>query len=381
MRKCTRFVGLDVHKDSIAVAIAEGDKQPELHGTIRHDESSVRRLIKDLTKTGRSSQLVVVYEAGPCGFGLYRLLISLGVYCEVIAPSLVPQRVGDRVKTDRKDAMKLARAARSGDLTPVRVPTPLEEAFRDLVRARETSVKELSRARHRLQKLLLRRDVRVPVKMTAWTTRYKAWLKTIRFEEPMLQSVLEDMRAEVDHQEDRVARLETLIESSVARLDAVLQDTIVAFQALRGVKLLTAATIAIEMGSAARFGSPSEVMSYAGIVPSEYSSGGSQNRGRITKTGNAHLRRILGEAAWAYTRRIAPGRAIRKRRAAVSPEVRIIAEKAEKRLHNRYLTLVLKGKQRNKALIAIARELLGFVWAIGVHVSSQHEQRLAKNVA
>lgn len=378
MKNLTRFVGLDVHKETIAVAIAEGDKQPESRGTIQHDETSVRRLVRELTKGSPATTLRIVYEAGPCGFGLYRLLVSMGVSCEVIAPSLVPQRPGDRVKTDRKDALKLARAARSDDLTAVRVPTPLEESFRDLVRSRETCVKELRRSRHRLQKLLLRRDVRPPSKMKAWTKTYQAWIKKVHFDDPMLQPVLEDMRAEVDHQQDRVARFEKLIEVSVGRMDEVMQETIAALQALRGVKLLTAATVASEMGSAARFASAPELMSYVGIVPSEYSSGGTQSRGRITKMGNAHLRRVLGEAAWSYTRTVRPGREIRIRRAAVSPEVRAIAEKAEKRLNARFFTLVFKGKHRNKAATAISRELLGFIWAIGVEVHVKHEERSSK---
>lgn len=378
MAHFTRFAGFDVSKETIAVATADRDKEPESRRTIMHDEPSVRRLVKELTKGICPSQLKVVYEAGPTGFGLYRLLVSMGVTCEVVAPSLVPQRAGDRVKTDRKDALKLARAARSDDLTAVRVPTELEESFRDLVRARETSVKELRRARHRLQKLLLRRDVRPPPKVKAWTASYQAWIKRIHFDDPMLQSVLEDMRAEVDHQQDRVARFEKLIEASVGRLDEVMRETIVALQALRGVKLLTAATIAIEMGSAARFQSAPELMSYAGITPSEYSSGATQSRGRITKTGNAHLRRIIGEAAWSYARTARPGAEIRKRRAAAPPEVRTIAEKAEKRLNARFLTLVFKGKHRNKAATAITRELLGFIWAIGVEVHLQHERRASK---
>ena len=378
MQHFTRFVGLDVSKETIAVATADRDKDPESRGTIAHDEPSVRRLVRELTKGIRPSQLKVVYEAGPTGFGLYRLLVSMGVACEVVAPSLVPQRAGDRVKTDRKDALKLARAARADDLTAVRVPTELEESFRDLVRARETSVKELRRSRHRLQKLLLRRDVRPPPKMKAWTSSYQAWIKKIQFDDPTLQPVLEDMRAEVDHQQDRVARFEKLIEASVGRLDEVMRDTIVALQALRGVKLLTAATIAIEMGSAARFQSAPELMSYAGITPSEYSSGATQSRGRITKMGNAHLRRIIGEAAWSYARSIRPGAEIRKRRAAAPPEVRTIAERAEKRLNARFLTLVFKGKHRNKAATAITRELLGFIWAIGVEVHLQHERRASK---
>lgn len=378
MKELTRFVGLDVHKDTIAVAIAEGAKEPVSRGTIAHDETSVRRLVKELTKGSQRSRVKFVYEAGPCGFGLYRLLVSMGVCCEVIAPSLVPQRPGDRVKTDRKDALKLARAARSGDLTAVRVPTELEESFRDLVRAREASVKELRRSRHRLQKLLLRRDVRPPPKMKAWSVRYNAWLKKIHFDDPTLQPVLEDMRAEVDHQQDRVERFEKLIEANVGRLDEVMRETIVALQALRGVKLLTAATIAIEMGNAARFPSARELMSYAGNVPSEYSSGGTQSRGRITKTGNAHLRRVLGEAAWSYSRAIRPSKDIRRRRAGVSPEVRAIAEKAEQRLNARFFSLVFKGKQRNKAATAITRELLGFIWAIGVEVYLQHQRRNSK---
>lgn len=370
MKKVTRFVGLDVHKDTIAVAIAEGDKPAEFVRTIGNDEASVRRLVRELAKSGSVTTLKAVYEAGPCGFGLYRLLISMGVQCEVIAPSLIPERPGDRVKTDRRDSLLLARQARAGELTPVRVPSEIEESFRDLVRAREASTKELRRARHRLQKFLLRHDVRGPAKTKAWSTRYMTWLGALTFDDPSLQAVLEDGRVEVAHQQERIARFEAQIERSIVQLDEVMQKTIAALQALRGVKLLTAATIAIEIGSASRFASARQLMSYAGIVPSEYSSGSKQRRGPITKAGNAHLRRVVGEAAWAYARAIRPGAALKKRRAGAPPEVVAIAQKAEKRLGARFHGLVFKGKPRNIAVTAVGREMLGFVWAIAVHVET-----------
>jgi transposase len=380
MKKSRRFVGLDVHKETITVAIADGEAEPVFHSTIKHDEGSIRRLFKNLAKADSKELVKVAYEAGPCGFGLYRLLTSMGIACDVIAPSLVPQKAGDRVKTDRRDALKIARALRNGDLTPVRIPTELEEAFRDVVRARETAVVEVRRARHRLQKFLLRHDVRPPEKCKAWSAAYNRWLSLLRFDDLALQAVLEDGRSEVIHQVERVTRFEKEIERNIARLDKVTQDTIVALQALRGVKQLSAATIAIEMGSAARFPSARQLMSYAGEVSSEYSSGGRQSRGSITKAGNGHLRRVIGEAAWAYSRVIRPGTLLRRRRSLASPEIVAIAKKAEKRLNERFYALVFKGKHRNLAATAVARELLGFVWAIGMHVHQQHHP-VAKNVA
>lgn len=381
MRKNIRFIGLDVHKATIVAARAEGDSEPQLLGTIANDEASIRRLFREQLKSAGKARLKVAYEAGPCGFALYRLLVSMGIDCDVIAPSLIPKKAGDRVKTDRRDALNLARCARNGDLTPVRVPTELEEAFRDLVRAREGALGVQLRARHRLEKFLLRHDVRAPAKAKSWNTAYMKWLKSVRFDDIALQATLEDARAEVDHQTDRVTRFNKEIERNIARLDEVMRETIVALQALRGVKQLTAATIAIEMGPVARFASPRQLMSYVGNVPSEYSSGEKQTRGRITKTGNAHLRRVLGEAAWTYTRAIRPGVELQRRRACTSPEIAAIAQKAEKRLNGRFFALAFKGKHRNKAATAVARELLGFIWAIGMHVHLQHEQRQLKKSA
>lgn len=370
MVKGISYVGLDVHKEKIAVAIARTDDTVESLGSIDNNETSVRRLIKQL---GPIKSLRVVYEAGPCGYALYRFLVTMGVACQVIAPALVPQKPADRVKTDRRDALKLARAARSGDLTAVRIPTELEEAFRDLVRAREAAVKDLGRARHRVQKLLLRQGVRpADPKMRAWTQRYWAWVVSVKFKDPAQQAVLEDGRAEIDRQLDRTERFERLINEQILRLDAVTRDTIAALQALRGIKTLAAATIVSEMGSAARFAGAPLVMSYAGITPTEYSTGGNSRRGAITKCGNAHLRRIIVEAAWMYLRKPGPSKVLKARRASLPPEVVTIATKAEQRLHSRYYHLLLRGKPPTKAVVAVARELLGFIWAIGMHIEQKH---------
>jgi transposase len=377
MKKFTRFVGLDVHKDTIAVAIADVGGEVEFKGQIANHEASIRRLLKQLTSGVGRAAIKIVYEAGPCGFALFRLLVSMHFACEVIAPSLVAQRAGDRVKTDRRDAIKLAREARAGELTAVRVPTAVEEAFRDLVRAREAAVKELRRARHRLQKFLLRHDVREPEKNKTWSTRYMAWLGALSFDDPMLQNVLDDGRVEIAHQQERVTRFEREIEASIKHLETVAQKTITALQALRGVKTLTAATIVAEVGSFTRFESASQLMSYAGDVPSEYSSGSKQRRGAITKTGNAHLRRIIGELVWSYTRGTRAGIELRRRRSLADREVVAIAERAETRLHDRFYSLVLKGKVRNVAATAIAREALGFIWAIGINVE-QKERKQSK---
>jgi transposase len=368
---------MDVHKDTISVALSRAAGRCETHSTIPNTETAVRRLVRELGTRG----VRYVYEAGPCGFVLYRYLVHLGAACEVIAPSLVPQRPGDRIKTDRRDAIRLARAARNGELTPVRIPTEEHEAFRDLLRAREACLKERGRARHRLQKLLLRHGVHPNESMRAWGTRYAVWLKRLQFENAALQEVLQDGRAEVDHQADRVARFDKLISEHITRLDALARETISALRALRGFDTIGAATLVAEMGSATRFANARALMSYAGIVPSEYSSGKAQRRGAITKCGNAHLRRILIEAAWTYARTPRPGHVLRTRRQAAVPEAVAIAEKAEKRLHTRYLKLALGGKPTSKAIVAVARELLGFVWAIGVHVEQAHDNARRMNAA
>lgn len=364
MEIVTRFVGLDVHAESIAVAVAEGAGVRSV-GEIPNTPEAIRKLVR---KLGPAKDLKVCYEAGPCGYVVYWLLTELGVHCDVIAPSLVPSRAGDRVKTDRRDAEKLARCYRNGDLTAVWVPDAEHEALRDLVRARSVAKEDQRRARHRLGQLLLRHGVRKPAGMTAWKSVHRTWLNQLQFDQRALQLAFEDYLAEVDHAAERLERLEDAIDAAVHAAPPRLRDVVRALQCLRGVARITAATMAVELGDVSRFRTAPELMSYAGVVPSEYSSGSKTSRGSITKTGNGQLRRVLVEAAWAYRYRPRIGPELRSRQESMSAAIREIAWKAQHRLHARYGKLVLSGKHRNVAVIAVARELLGFVWAIGKEV-------------
>jgi transposase len=364
-----RFIGLDVHAETIAVAAAEPTGEMRSLGIIPNRIESIRKLVK---KLGPVKQLRVCYEAGPTGYVLYWQLTTLGVTCEVVAPTLVPIKAGDRVKTDRRDALKLARSYRAGDLTPVWVPDAAHEALRDLVRAREAAKKDQLRARHRLGKFLLRHGRRPPTAMKPWTQAHFAWVKSaVRFDQAAQEATLLDYIHEVDHVAARIGRLEAAIEAAVQTAPARMRAVIDALQALRGIALVTAVTIVAEVGELSRFTKPRQLMGYSGAVAREESSGARTRRGGITKTGNAHLRRVIVEAAWAYRYRPAVGGALRKRQATASAEVTAIAWKAQHRLHARYRVLTGRGKCKPQVITAIGRELLGFVWAIGVHVESQ----------
>jgi transposase len=363
-----RFIGLDVHAETIAVAAAESDGEVRSLGVIPNRPESLRKLVK---KLGPTEQLRVCYEAGPTGYVVYWQLTALGVSCEVVAPTLVPTKAGDRVKTDRRDALKLARSYRAGDLTPVWVPDAAHEALRDLVRAREAAKKDQLRARHRLGKFLLRHGRRPPTAMPAWTQRHLTWVKTVHFEHLAQEATVLDYLHEVEHMTDRIERLERAIDDAVKTAPERMRVVIEALQALRGIARVSAVTIVAEVGELSRFTKPRQLMGYSGAVASEDSTGERIRRGGITKTGNAHLRRVIIEAAWAYRYRPAVGRALRKRQAEVSPEVNAIAWKAQHRLHARYRHLTARGKCKQETVTAIGRELLGFIWAIGVHVEAK----------
>jgi transposase len=371
-----RFVGLDVHAETIAVAVAEPDGEVRTLGVIPNRVESVRRLIKQL---GPAKQLRMCYEAGPTGYVLYWQLTALEVHCDVVAPTLVPVKAGDRVKTDRRDAVKLARSYRAGDLTPVWVPDATHEALRDLVRAREAAKKDQLRARHRLGKFLLRTGRRPSTAMKAWTQRHLEWVKTVHFDLAAQEATRLDYLHEVEHAADRITRLEQAIDEAVKSVPRQMRTVIEALQALRGIAQVSAVTLVAELGQLSRFATARQLMGYSGLVSSEDSSGPRTRRGAITKTGNAHLRRVVIEAAWAYRHRPGIGATLRKRQATVSPKVKDIAWKAQHRLHARYALLMAKGKHKQQVVTAIGRELLGFIWAIGVNVESQerHEQSTA----
>jgi transposase len=369
MKKSTRFVGLDVHAATIAVAIAEPNGEVRSLGTIPHEPEAVRKLLRKLAPL---DTLRVCYEAGPCGYPLYWQLTQLGVSCVVVAPTLVPVKAGDRIKTDRRDAEKLARSFRSGDLTPVWVPDVAHEALRDLVRAREVAKRDQLRARHRLQKFLLRHGRRPPTEVRAWTQRFRHWLGTLTFDQPAQEATRLDYLSEVDHASERIARLERAIDAAIASAPAPMRHLIEGLQALRGIARVSAATIVAEVGPPSRFDHPRQLMGYSGVVPSEHSSGPRTRRGPITKTGNAHLRRVLLEAAWAYQHRPGRGATLRHRQRHLSEPVKAIAWKAQHRLHDRYRRLTARGKPRPHVVTAVGRELLGFIWAIGVQVEREH---------
>ena len=374
MKEKVRFLGLDVHAETIAVAVAEASGEVRSLGTIANRAESLGKLVK---KLGPVEHLRACYEAGPTGYVLYWQLTELGVECAVIAPTLVPVKAGDRVKTDRRDATKLARSHRAGDLTAVWVPDEGTEALRDLVRAREAAKQDQLRARHRLSKFLLRTGRRPATGVKTWTELYMAWVRQLRYEQAAQEWTRLDLLHEVEHMAERVRRLEQAITEAVKLASPQMQEVIRGLQALRGVAEISAVTIVAELGNISRFESARQLMGYSGTVPSENSSGKRQQRGSITKTGNAHLRRIAIEAAWSYRLRPAIGPGLRKRQEGVPDGIKEIAWKAQIRLSRRYARLAAAGKDQRKIVTAVGRELLGFIWAIGIKAEAAGKLAMA----
>lgn len=359
MSNSTTWIGMDVHKESIVVAAVNGAGTVAARWETPNTLKGKERLAK------RPSEFRTVrcaYEADPCGYDLRRFLEGKGIPCDVIAPSLIPKKPGERVKTDKKDAEKIARMHRMGELTAICVPTPAQEPLRDLLRAREDANEDLVRRRHRLQKFLLRQGRRHEGKN--WTRDHWRWIRAQKFTDPNSETVLCEYIAAIDQEIERIGRLDAQIEQEYKNPE--IAPAIARLQALRGVKTLTAMTILSELIDLNRFPSARKLMDFVGLVPGEYSSGGKQWRGSITKSGNSHVRRVLVEAAWHY--RHSPrttGAAIRKRREGQPPEVIETARKAELRLYKKFTRLVMRGKKTTVAATAVARELAGFVWAIG----------------
>jgi transposase len=360
-----KFIGLDVHKKTITIAIADSGRQnkPRVYGAIANDLDAVDKFCRKMVST--ASRLYFVYEAGPCGYGLYRHLTAKGFDCMVAAPSLIPKKSGDRVKTDRRDAAKLAQLHRAGELTAVYVPDPQDEAMRDLSRARHDAVSATQKAKQRLKAFLLRNRI-VYSGRCAWSKAYFRWLADIAMAYPAQQVTLQEYIDAVHEGLQRVDRLTDQIRQLVPgwRLAPVVS----ALQAARGVSVVVAVTLLSELGDLSRFQRPSQLMAHLGLVPSEHSSGESTKRGGITKTGNRHARRVLVEAAWAYRMPARVSGLLLKRQQGVPEQVCRIAWKAQLRLCTRYRRLAARGKLKKKVVTAIARELSAFLWAMAKQV-------------
>lgn len=358
------YVGLDVHKESIAMSVAEAGRAPaRFIGTLAHD---LGKLVKALGKLGQPRQVHVVYEAGPTGFGLQRTLTAMGYVCEVIAPSQTPRRAGERIKTDRRDSLRLAECSRAGELKAVWIPDAHHEAIRDLSRAREDAVKARRQVRQQLKGFLLRYGQRFPGK-TSWTKTFYQWLGSLKFEHCAAQTAFTEYWLAVQAADERLNRLNKALQTSIEgwRFEPV----VAALQALRGVDVTSAIGLVVEIGDLSRFDHPRKLMGYLGLVPSQQSSGDRVCRGSITKTGNSHARRLLTEAAWNYRFHARICRQAQQRQQGLPEQIRSMAWKAQLRLTQRFAALDKRGVQRNKVCVAIARELAGFVWSIGNEAS------------
>lgn len=355
------FVAFDTSKLRNAVAIAEGGRDGEIRflGEIENTEAATAKLARKLSsKYGR---LTFCYEAGPTGYGLYRLIKSLGHDCMVVAPSLIPKKAGDRVKTNRRDALGLVRQLRAGELTAVWVPDARHEAMRDLTRAREAAVEDLRGKRQQVSSLLLRQGLHYPGKKT-WTQAHMNWLASQKLGHPEQRIAFEEMLLAIRQAQERIVRLEQAIRAAVP--DWSLAEVVTALIAMRGMDMVAATAFLAEIGDLSRFQTARELMGYLGLVPSEASTGDKVKRGPITKAGNRRARRILVECSWSYRHPPRVGKEKQARVAAAPRAVREIAWKAQNRLFARYRALMRKGKRPTVVVTAIARELAGFIWAI-----------------
>ena len=358
------YVGLDVHKDSISVAYAIDDgTEPTFLGRFGSLHRDVDTFVRKLT--AKSKQIVFVYEAGPCGYWLYRLLTKRGLACWVVSPTMIPKRSGDRVKTDRRDAIQLARLMRSGDLAPVYVPRIEDEAIRDLSRAREDARDDLNAARFRLKSFLLRHDIRYEGRAN-WTAAHLHWISRIVMPTPASQFAFQELVNTITERHDRLQRIEAelLLQAQLWRMCPVVE----ALQAMRGVQFIVAVTMVAELGDLTRFDNPRQLMKYLGLTPAEYSSGEQRRLRGITKSGNRRARRALVESAKSYRFQAKVSEAMHKRQENLPAPICEIAWKAQVRLCHRYRALAAKGKHANTVTTAIAREIAAFMWAIAKEV-------------
>lgn len=360
MRDIITHVGMDVHKKEIVVAMLLPYEKEAVVWELNNEIRAIRRLARKLKREARG-KLLCCYEAGPCGYALQRQLKKEGINCVVVAPSLIPVKPGDRVKTDKRDARKLAHELRSGNLTEVHPPTEEQEGVRDLCRCREDANVDLQRSRHRLVKMLLRRGY-IYREGSHWTKKHWTWLRSLRLERSAEQTVLEDYLLAVEQIQERLKTLEEKLSAEAER--EPYREPVGWLRCYRGIDTITAMTIVAELHDFSRFHSPRALMAYLGMVPSEYTTGDKQKRGSITRTGNGHVRRILVEAAWHYLHSPRVSSVLSKRRAGQPAEVIALADKASQRLHRRFYRLaVVRGKLSTKVVMAIARELAGFIWA------------------
>ncbi|MCO5175818.1 MAG: IS110 family transposase [Thermomicrobiales bacterium] len=373
----SQYVGCDVHKETITLAVATPGREPaQVVATIPNRPEAVRKIMAQL---GDPTTLEVAYEAGACGYTLQRQLTRMGITCVVIAPSLVPKRPGDRVKTDRRDACQLAALLRGGYLTTVWVPDEADEALRDLVRARHAARQDVTRMRHRISGMLLRLDVRPAEGVNAWTGKHRSWLHGLVLPHSAQQTVLREHLGALAETEARLERLELAIATAIQASRHA--ELAAAYQALRGIELVTAATLVVELGDPSRFDHPRELMRYVGLTPTEASSGDRRRQGGISKAGNTRARHVLVEAAHHAPRVPAVSKALATRQRNVDPAIIAISAKAQRRLHRRYWRLVERGKPKPLAVTAVARELVGVLWAIGQVVAEQRQAQFLATTA
>ncbi len=363
------FVAFDASKLRNAVAIAQAGRSGEVRflGEIDNAPAATAKLVRKLA--GKYDRLAFCYEAGPTGYGLYRQITGLGQECVVVAASLIPKKAGDRVKTNRRDALGLVKQFRAGELTAVWVPDPRHEAMRDLTRARGAAVEDLRAKRQQVSSFLLRLGLHYAGKKS-WTKTHMNWLASQKLEHAEQRIAFEEMLLAMRQAQERIARLEEAIRVAVP--DWSLAEVVEALIAMRGIDMVSATAFLAEIGDLSRFRTPRELMAYLGLVPSEHSTGDTVRRGPITKTGNRRARQTLVECAWSYRHPPRVGREKQHKVAAAPPAVREIAWKAQHRLYARYRALTRRGKLKTIAVTALARELSGFIWAINREIATTH---------